>query len=186
MVPCLFDLSVDANETTDIGSENPALLMDMWRELNDTWLGYYHSRSPADMKGVCNSKCATTHWMNIGGKGATIGPFCGVPGCDTPGPAPSPPSPAPERPRFKPQNFTNCTQVPGARYNARVPDEPSGVKDVESAEDCCRKCFEDVYCVASAWHGPKGSHVCFLHYSTAGSTAGQNGVLGLLTGRPNP
>mmetsp|Transcript_145387 Transcript_145387/g.205811 ORF Transcript_145387/g.205811 Transcript_145387/m.205811 type:complete len:527 (+) Transcript_145387:100-1680(+) len=76
--PCLFDLSVDLNETTDIGPHHPVDLYEMWVELNRTWLTYFHARSPPELLGPCNKDCAMGRWNALGG---TPGPQCGVPGC---------------------------------------------------------------------------------------------------------
>mmetsp|Transcript_28160 Transcript_28160/g.73812 ORF Transcript_28160/g.73812 Transcript_28160/m.73812 type:complete len:554 (-) Transcript_28160:174-1835(-) len=76
--PCLFDLSVDLNETTDVGARHPLLLHEMWTLLNRTWLTYFHARSPPELLGLCNKDCAAGYWNALGG---TPGPQCGIPGC---------------------------------------------------------------------------------------------------------
>lgn len=93
MKPCLFDLSTDINETIDLGPEKSEMLEEMWKLLNNSWLGYYHSRSPASMLGPCNPSCTTARWkaLSVSNGG---GPVCGVPGCD-PGPSPLVPPPPP-------------------------------------------------------------------------------------------
>jgi hypothetical protein len=55
---------------------------EMWQELDTAWLGFYKARSPAELKGPCNSNCAKSYWSSFGysGLGADA-PVCGVPGC---------------------------------------------------------------------------------------------------------
>lgn len=72
--PCLFDLSSDFNVTTDLGPANKERLKLMWLELNNSWLGYYHSRSPPDLLGVCNEPCAALKWKSVEGINATVEP----------------------------------------------------------------------------------------------------------------
>lgn len=142
--PCIFNLSTDLNETTDIAPQNPELLQTLWTALNNSWLGYYHARSPAHLVGPCNPSCTAAKWGAIG---PGDGPECGVPGCDTPappGPPPPPPGPNPVPHKFPTVNSTNCTFVQGAHYVHRTPDHlhgPAGFVDTE--EECCRLCFED-------------------------------------------
>ena len=40
MIPCVFDIDADKNETTDLGESDPELLTELWTELNNSWLGY--------------------------------------------------------------------------------------------------------------------------------------------------
>ena len=91
MKPCLFDLTTDLNETIDLGPEKPEMLEEMWGLLNNSWLGYYHSRSPVSMLGPCNPGCAKAKWNALSASNGG-GPVCGVPGCD---PEPNPPGPSP-------------------------------------------------------------------------------------------
>jgi hypothetical protein len=79
-VPCLFNIKDDFNETTDLSHELQETAVEMWRELNDTWLSAYTARSPAHLLGPCDQRCAEAKWKSIGGLFAE-GPFCGVPGC---------------------------------------------------------------------------------------------------------
>jgi hypothetical protein len=80
-VPCLFNLADEINETTDLSRELPQTTLDMWRELNYTWLSGYTSWSPASLLGPCNETCAAAKWVSIGGL-LSEGPFCDVPGCE--------------------------------------------------------------------------------------------------------
>lgn len=81
--PCLFDLTNDRNETTDLSDVGRDTVLRLWDMLNTTWLGYYHSRSPADLLGPCNIDCAEKYWYNHTNADnfGTQGPYCGVPGC---------------------------------------------------------------------------------------------------------
>jgi len=82
MTPCVFDIEADKNETTDLGESNPRLLTELWTELNNSWLGYFHSRSPDELLGPCNTECAQNYWHRYDGDDtATQGPICGVEGC---------------------------------------------------------------------------------------------------------
>ena len=185
MTPCVFDLSVDANETTNLAVSQPELLRELWLELNISWLGYYHSRTPAALLGTCNQECADKKWSAMAGGQPVAGPICGVPGCDqppspSPSPSPSPPGPPP----FTPTNSTNCTYLANTGFHNRVPDHPKGVH-AESEAECCRACYEDEYCVASAYHASDQSKVCYLHQSP--THEGHNaGVTGCVTNRPSP
>ena len=150
----------------------------------------------------CNTPCAEDYWHRYdGGVAATQGPICGVEGCTAaPGPSPSPPGPPAPLPHFKPVNRTNCTYLEGRGFDARVPDHPAGIGHVHSREDCCRACFEDMYCVVGAWRedpdntttpalhhhnttvGAWSAGNCYLHYSMASERA-RSGVVGCVTGR---
>ena len=76
--PCLFDIAADPREMNDLSEVQPELLKQMWRELNASFLTYYHSRTPAAMLGRCNETCAQAHWKKLG---SSQGPVCGVEGC---------------------------------------------------------------------------------------------------------
>lgn len=78
--PCLFDLWKDEREEHDLSSQMPELVEEIWAELNRSDLTAFLSRSPARLKGPCNSKCADAHWKKLYGREAE-GPICGVPGC---------------------------------------------------------------------------------------------------------
>eukprot|EP00040_Diaphanoeca_grandis_P005387 m.32643 g.32643 ORF g.32643 m.32643 type:complete len:624 (-) comp16674_c0_seq1:218-2089(-) len=182
MKPCLFDLVADKNETTDLGDQQPELLQTMWTELNNSWLGYYHSRTPADMLGPCDPVCASLKWRKMSGGDNDGGPICGVPGCLSPSPPTPNPDPVPKR--FPVVNQTNCTVVEGWHGVHRTPNKPYGIAHVATKEECCRDCYLDAYCVASAYH-EHGNNTCYLHYSLEGAKTGQSGVVGLLTNRNN-
>jgi len=81
--PCLFNIQEDPQERNDLSQQQPELLGDLWGRLNQSFLTWYHSRTPTAMLGPCNQKCSDAHWKKLGvhGKGA-LGPTCGVPGCE--------------------------------------------------------------------------------------------------------
>lgn len=83
--PCLFDIINDPREENDLASQQPTILEELWKALNNSWLGEYKSRTPKKMLGKCDSKCAGKHWKSItksSNKKYNSGPICGVPGCD--------------------------------------------------------------------------------------------------------
>ena len=195
--PCLFDLVADPREEHDLsgaGANYSALLRSMWTELNNTWLGYYHARSPDVLMGTCDNDCANKHWKNQDNAWINNhGPICGVPGCSaapTPAPPPTPPTPptpappAPPEPPYTPSNSTDCRWVDDAHYNARIP--VGAATTATTREDCCRHCYESTLCVAAAWHGPESAaqkNACFLHANDEPSGNPQHGVLGCVTSR---
>ena len=125
------------------------MLQRLWRELNTTWLTYYHARSPATLLGPCQPLCTEAHWRKQGlPAGSSGGPKCGVPGCIAPPPPPTP---------FPPSNATNCTFAPNQGYNQRI----GTVNHVKTKEECCRQCFLNAECEAAAWH--EGDGPCYLH-----------------------
>lgn len=79
MTPCVFDLSVDANETTNLAVSQPELLHELWLQLNISWLGYYHSRSPAALLGPCNMPCAGKKWSKMAGGWPSLAQFVQCP-----------------------------------------------------------------------------------------------------------
>ena len=175
--PCLFDLVADPREQRDLsqaGANYTALLQDMWAELNTTWLGYYHARSPAELTGPCNPACANAHWR--GRDKAWIndhGPVCGVPGCASPAPGP-----------FPPANSTDCSFAVGAHYNARIPD--GAVTSAGSREECCAHCYASSECVASVWHSAADSKqpkACYLHSNDDSAGPPQKNTVGCVTAR---
>lgn len=170
--PCLFDLVADPREEHDLAGEMPELMESMWAELNETWLGYYHARSPVELTGPCDSKCANAHWLKLDPLWiANHGPICGVPGCLTP-----------LKP-FTPTNSSDCKWVENVQYSALIPD--GAATSATSKEECCRHCYESSECVAAAWHGPKSDkqhNTCHLH-SNADSKGTQTGVYGCVTNR---
>jgi len=117
MKPCLFDLASDMNETTDLGEAQPELLNSLWQQLNNTWLTYYHSRTPDAMLGPCNEECANSLWRQLSNGKNEGGPICDVPGC-APGPSPDP---TPKR--FPSINQTNCTALSAWSCDHRSPDK---------------------------------------------------------------
>ena len=104
--------SKDPRERNDLSEAQPGLMEKMWAELNTSWYGYFHSRSPAAMLGPCNEPCARQYWIELSGGANLGGPTCGVPGCADAPPSPTPSPPGPE-PHFAPVNSTNCTWVEG-------------------------------------------------------------------------
>lgn len=84
--PCLFDLERDQREEHDLSGSQPALVEELWRELNRTELTAYLSRSPSELKGHCDAQCAKDHWTQMYGHKSS-GPICGVPGCTGESPA---------------------------------------------------------------------------------------------------
>ena len=179
--PCLFDLVADPREEHDLsraGANYTALLQSMWAELNATWLGYYHARSPAALMGPCDEDCANAHWKKRDSKWIkNHGPVCGVPGCGDGAPTP-PPSP------FVPSNSTACSYVEGVHYDARIPD--GAVTEAATREACCQHCYESSECVAAAWHEPGAETApgkCFLHSNAISAGASQKGVEGCITTR---
>jgi hypothetical protein len=102
-----------------------------------------------------------------------------VPGCPAAPPTPpTPPAPGPV-PHFTPTNSTNCTWVEGVQYDHRV--DNGAVTHADDREDCCRHCYLNSECVASAFH--VGDGTCYLHFSLAGQRRGQEGVVGCVTAR---
>ena len=166
--PCLFDIMADKNETVDL-SADPAhadTLSSMWKLLNDSWLTYYHARSPAAMMGPCVPACAQRKWKHENPKNRG-GPVCGVPGCDAPSPAP--PSPAP------PSSECNFTQDMGLGGHA-----VGTVIQVSSKEECCGLCRQTHACVAADVHpgaqAPQPSGPLYCHMkSCAPETCGRPG-----------
>lgn len=77
--PCLFNVTGDISERQNLADQMEDQLQKMWADLNNTFLGAYHSRTPEDMLGACNTKCSKEYFKNLGGTGQ--GPICGVPGC---------------------------------------------------------------------------------------------------------
>ena len=75
LVPCLFDLADDPREEHDLAAANPAVLEGLWRALNVSLAGAYHSRSPPELVEKCAPLCAELKW------GGLSGPVCGVEGC---------------------------------------------------------------------------------------------------------
>ena len=102
--------------------------------------------------------------------------------CSAPAP-PAPPSPSPSHKHFVPTNITDCTYVPGAAYDHRV--SHGAVREhVSSKSECCRQCYMNDECVVAAWHDTAPVvHACYLHFSAAGSTTNQSGVVGCVTDR---
>mmetsp|Transcript_72805 Transcript_72805/g.129034 ORF Transcript_72805/g.129034 Transcript_72805/m.129034 type:complete len:617 (-) Transcript_72805:66-1916(-) len=78
--PCLFDLFHDEREEHDLSASMPELVSEMWAELNRTALTAFLSRSPAHLKGHCNSTCTKKHWAQVYGE-EIDGPECGVAEC---------------------------------------------------------------------------------------------------------
>eukprot|EP00039_Didymoeca_costata_P032539 m.38245 g.38245 ORF g.38245 m.38245 type:complete len:539 (+) comp9412_c0_seq2:2-1618(+) len=76
--PCLF-VESDIREMNDMSKSNPEMVQQLWGLLNLSVLTSFHSRSPANLLGPCNTQCATNTWKSLGGSGD--GPVCGVPGC---------------------------------------------------------------------------------------------------------
>jgi len=74
--PCLFDLSADPNEHKNLAEAHPDIMSSLWQMLNETWLGKFTSRSPAQLVGKCNKMCAKKKWGWI-----VPSPQCGIPGC---------------------------------------------------------------------------------------------------------
>ena len=56
-------------------------MRELWAALNTSWYGYFHSRTPAEMLGVCDEPCARKKWTALSGGANLGGPVCGVPGC---------------------------------------------------------------------------------------------------------
>eukprot|EP01065_Artemidia_motanka_P032219 TRINITY_DN39251_c0_g1_i1.p1 TRINITY_DN39251_c0_g1~~TRINITY_DN39251_c0_g1_i1.p1 ORF type:complete len:629 (+),score=222.81 TRINITY_DN39251_c0_g1_i1:76-1962(+) len=79
-VPCLFDVEADPRETNNLAAREPALTALLWKKLNTSYLTWYHSRTPAEMLGVCDADCAVKHWKGLGDRKGS-GPICGVPTC---------------------------------------------------------------------------------------------------------
>ena len=78
--PCLFDVMADPREAHDLSGEQPALMKQLWRQLNESFLTYYHSRTPDEMLGNCDEACAQAYWVKAGSQKGN-GPICGVDGC---------------------------------------------------------------------------------------------------------
>ena len=81
----LFVCARVTQERSDLSSTQPAMMRELWTALNTSWYGYFHSRTPADMLGVCNEPCARKKWTALSGGANLGGPVCGVPGCTSPG-----------------------------------------------------------------------------------------------------
>ena len=64
--PCLFDLSADPREETNLASTRPALLSKLWGLLNTTHLTQFKARSPPHLLGPCHPRCAAKHWRKLG------------------------------------------------------------------------------------------------------------------------
>ena len=64
--PCLFDLSADPREETNLASTRPALLSKLWGLLNTTQLTQFKARSPPHLLGPCHPRCAAKHWRKLG------------------------------------------------------------------------------------------------------------------------
>lgn len=79
--PCVFDIAEDPREMNDISTERTELLLDLWGRLNQSFLTWYHSRTPDSMLGHCDNSCAMTYWKSLGSDKGD-GPTCGVPGCN--------------------------------------------------------------------------------------------------------
>lgn len=79
-IPCMFNETADFREQTDLSDGNAAMVLAMWKQLNETLLTTFKARSPASMLGPCNINCSTEHWRSMG-SATGIGPVCGVPGC---------------------------------------------------------------------------------------------------------
>ena len=65
----------------DISTEQSDLMASMWKELNSSFLTWFHAKSPADLLGPCNVNCSAAHWTTIDRSSGGVGPICGVPGC---------------------------------------------------------------------------------------------------------
>jgi arylsulfatase A-like enzyme len=77
--PCLFNIRSDPREMSDLSKQHPELMQELWGRLNQSFLTWYHSRTPARMLGNCNKRCASKHWKSLGGSGQ--GPQCGLEAC---------------------------------------------------------------------------------------------------------
>jgi arylsulfatase B len=75
LVPCLFDVAADPSEKHDLSNALPAVVQQLWSELNRSIAGAFHSRSPKALLGKCEPLCAELKW------GLLSGPICGVEGC---------------------------------------------------------------------------------------------------------
>jgi arylsulfatase A-like enzyme len=99
-LPCLFDLSKDPNEHTNIAADNLELVNDMWAHLNATvltmrdcsgWSGPIKGPgggcSPPELLGPCDEACADNYWYSrYGGEQHGQGPICDVPTCNSTAP----------------------------------------------------------------------------------------------------
>ena len=77
--PCLFNVTEDVEERTNLADQMAGKLQSMWADLNKTFIGAFHSRTPQHMLGNCNSGCSRKYFKGLGGSGS--GPICGIPGC---------------------------------------------------------------------------------------------------------
>ena len=101
-LPCLFNLSSDSSETTDLSATHSETVMALWAQLNHTALtqrdcqGWSYkgtpgnipgptqpdgstSCSPPELLGPCNNSCAANYWSTRYGR--SEGPTCDVPTC---------------------------------------------------------------------------------------------------------
>ena len=166
--PCLFDILADANETVDLSADpdHADTVSRMWKVLNDSWLTYYHARSPEAMMGPCSPACARRKWTRVNPKNKG-GPECGVPECDAPAPSPSP-SP-------QPQPSSACTFTPNMGLGGSAVGR---VVHVSTKEECCGLCRATHGCVSADVHpgskGPLPSGPLYCHMkSCAPDTCGR-------------
>jgi arylsulfatase A-like enzyme len=79
--PCLFNIENDPREMRDISTLQSDLMASMWKELNSSFLTWFHAKSPVDLLGPCNTNCSASHWIAMDRLSGGNGPVCGVPGC---------------------------------------------------------------------------------------------------------
>eukprot|EP00750_Incisomonas_marina_P021302 INCI4277.2.p1 GENE.INCI4277.2~~INCI4277.2.p1 ORF type:complete len:239 (+),score=36.57 INCI4277.2:248-964(+) len=87
LVPCLFNVTADISEYTDISSNYPQLRQQMWADLNRSNLELFArapgprvgGSSPEELIGECNATCSNQFWDLYEAKAQ--GPMCGVPAC---------------------------------------------------------------------------------------------------------
>ena len=169
--PCLFNETGDMREKTDLSTTDPTTVATLWAMLNRTLITSFASRSPSNLLGPCNEKCAREHW------GGVDGPICGVPGCAAGPPPPSPSAPSAHGKFLPVENRTNCTWIKNFGSH-------DGARDsflVESHTECCAKCFASDECVLATFT-TSSTRNCFLHDTTT-KTKKAKGVTGCITGR---
>jgi len=130
--PCLYDLEADPREESDLSKEMPDLMNAMYKRLNDTWRTCYYARSPEELLGHCDAKCANKHWTSLGV--SRHGPVCGVPGCTSP-PTPSPLS--------SDCDWFNSTGLGGKTLS---------IVDAPTQEACCGACLATPGCKSANWN----------------------------------